>query len=91
MLVTDHIPSINCFRDSRGKGPAKVVSSTCMHSYSVPSCLSLALYEFACREKGRPSMISLCGLDLFWVQSKGQVLRLGPAQHRGWTDLSTIG
>ncbi|GMP34554.1 hypothetical protein CsSME_00007377 [Camellia sinensis var. sinensis] len=32
MLVTDQIPSINCFRDSRGRGPVEVVSSMCMHS-----------------------------------------------------------
>ncbi|GMP73188.1 hypothetical protein CsSME_00031016 [Camellia sinensis var. sinensis] len=32
MLVTDHIPLINCFRDSRGRGPAKVAPSMCVHS-----------------------------------------------------------
>ncbi|GMP87819.1 hypothetical protein CsSME_00040038 [Camellia sinensis var. sinensis] len=32
MLVTDHIPSINCFRDSRGRAPAEVAPSMCMHS-----------------------------------------------------------
>ncbi|GMP75342.1 hypothetical protein CsSME_00032471 [Camellia sinensis var. sinensis] len=32
MLVTYHIPSINCFRDSMGKGPAEVAPFMCMHS-----------------------------------------------------------
>ncbi|GMP66337.1 hypothetical protein CsSME_00026733 [Camellia sinensis var. sinensis] len=68
MLVTDHIPSINCFRDFRGRGPAEVAPSMCMHS-QLP-------------QMGWPSRISLYGLGPFWVRSKDQILRLGPTQHR---------
>ncbi|GMP34462.1 hypothetical protein CsSME_00007319 [Camellia sinensis var. sinensis] len=75
MLVTDHIPSINCFRYSRGRGPAEVAPSMCMHSQLL--------------QKGWHSRISLYGLGPFWVQSKDQILRLSPAQHRDWTNLST--